>query len=361
MKRIVIFNKNLKPGGAERQLCNIAKLLTEAEASVTFLVIKKEGSLLGELEEMGIGVEVLSESKSGTWKYSRLLRNYMKSNSADVLLSFLPETNLICSLAGLPLKKWKVITGARSSNPEYLKNNKLKIYYWAHIFDDAIISNSESNKRDILRVNKLISSNKIHVVYNLIKEKKVKSSYVPMEGGKIHVVVAANLRKEKNVINVIDAINMLSKDEKQRLCVDWYGLPVDYTLDFIKNKVEELSIGDNFIIHGSTSDIVEKYNQGDVVGLFSLYEGFPNAICEAMFVGKTIICTPVSDVPSFLQRTENVICDDSSVKSIAEAFRKLLSMKEKDFYRIGEANKALASSLFDREKISNKIQSIILK
>ena len=361
MKKVVIFNKNLKPGGAERQLCNIAKLIKDSGASVSFIVVKKEGVLLEELNATGIDVDVLPCNNAGLWKSSRMLRKYMKENEADVLLSFLPETNLISTLAGFPKRKWKSITGARSSNPEFLKSVKLKLYYWAHIFDDAVITNSETNKNNILKVNKFISSEKVHVIYNLVKKPNVKSSYEPLKEGKIHVVVAANLRKVKNVLNVIEAISLLPTNEKEKLFVDWYGMPVEYSLDVIKNKIKELSLEDNFFIHDSTNEVVEKYQQGDAVGLFSLFEGFPNAICEAMFVGKPIICTPVSDVPVFLQGTDNVLCENSSAEAIATALKKLLSMSKKDLIRIGQSNKALAYSLFDSEKISNQIKSILLQ
>ena len=361
MKKVIIFNKNLKPGGAERQLCNIAKLLKAIGVSVTFLVLNKEGELVQEIEDNDFNIDILPCKDKGIWKSSRMLRNYIKYHKADVLLSFLPESNIVSTLAGFPKKNWKTITGARSSNPAFLKNKKLKIYYWAHLFDDAVITNSETNKRNILKVNKLLNPKKVHVVYNLVKVPEINSIYEPFKDDKIHVVVAANYRKVKNVFNVIEAISNLSPEEKKRICVDWYGLPIEYSLESIKDKVKEKHIEENFIAHGSTRNVLEKYHQGDVVGLFSNFEGFPNAICEAMFVGKFIICTPVSDIPSLLQGTNNVLCQDSSALAISTAFKKLISSSNDQILKVGKDNKALATSLFDNEKISNQLKSIVLQ
>ena len=61
-------------------------------------------------------------------------------------------------------------------------------------------------------------------------------------------------------------------------------------------------------------------NAADFVALFSYVEGLPNAICEALALGKPIIMTRVSDYCSLV--SDNVfLCETPEPLSIATSLK----------------------------------------
>ena len=88
----------------------------------------------------------------------------------------------------------------------------------------------------------------------------------------------------------------------------------------------------------------------DVVALFSLWEGLPNSICEAMALGKPVIMTRISDY-STLVDGNGVTCDPLDEQSICDALREVVKWNEKDLKKKAMRSLELANVLFSGEKI----------
>ena len=114
-----------------------------------------------------------------------------------------------------------------------------------------------------------------------------------------------------------------------------------------------------FRFHDATLDIYQKMNEADAVALFSKFEGFPNAICEGMYLGKPVIATCVSDIPLLLKDGENAfLADPESADSIAAALRRFIAAAPQQLQAMGAANAAKARNLFDREKILDQYEQL---
>ena len=100
---------------------------------------------------------------------------------------------------------------------------------------------------------------------------------------------------QKNIINYIKAIKIVV-DKGYEFCVDWYGDTTDaqyYDLCF--RTIKENKLENVFNFYKSERDIVKCYHSADVFCLPSIYEGFPNVVCEAMSCGMPILCGDVCD------------------------------------------------------------------
>src|SRR5690606_11175844 len=92
----------------------------------------------------------------------------------------------------------------------------------------------------------------------------------------------------------------------------------------------------------------------DFVGLFSHYEGFPNAICEGMSLKKPVIVTKVSDIPLLLHEDVNgYLCDSNNVLSIQNAIIKAIDSSLDDRKLMGLNNFHLCINKFNKEIITN--------
>jgi glycosyltransferase involved in cell wall biosynthesis len=89
--------------------------------------------------------------------------------------------------------------------------------------------------------------------------------------------------------------------------------------------------------------------ESDSIGLFSLYEGFPNSIIEGMACGKPVICSAVSDLSSILSYDLNLIFDPNKPQSIKHSLSYLLSLREEQLQEIGLKNLNIVKQLFNRE------------
>ena len=341
--KILILSNNLNPGGAERQLAYLAECLCKSH-TVEFLLLEEKGALVPYVKQLNIAINTIKKEAS-IWKQSRYLRKYIKKGEYTHVISFLPYCNLLNEIAGLPNKNWKVITGARSADPSFVKNFKKRIYYYAHILADVVISNSQKNKDDILKVNKLIQKDKIKILYNIFRLKEINTIYEPFKNEKINVVVAANYRPVKNIMGLLEALKISSEEVRNKLHIDWYGLKIDSTYKDAEEYVKANNLSNTIELHDSTDNVLGVYNQADAVGLFSHFEGLPNAICEALIIGKPVICTPVSDIPLILRNTDNIVCASSSKEDIKVALERLVKCNKETILEIGTKNKIYYTEL----------------
>lgn len=357
MKRILIVNNNLEAGGAERQLFYITRNLIKT-SHVEFLVLEKKGEFVKRLEELGVKISIAASKKG--WKLSREIRKYALKGNFNIVLAFLPTCNLACELSTLPIKRHKVYAGARNANPDFITNKKYRLYYWAHLLSDGVISNSEKNKEDILQINKLINPEKIHVVRNILPDISIDTTSAAQESDSpIRIAVAANYRPQKNLLSVLQAILSSRESITGKIFIDWYGLPIGTDYEKGRTFIKEHSLESIINLNPPTNDVLSKYAEADVVGLFSLFEGFPNSICEAILMGKMVITTPVSDIPMLLEGTQNILCASADSRDIAESLLMLSTMSKQKIAEVGTANKENYAYMFKEQNIIQQIEQIV--
>lgn len=171
---------------------------------------------------------------------------------------------------------------------------------------DAIITDSESSKTDIMRLLH-ISKEKIHVVYLAAA-----ATFGPQEKQKsLPIVEKYNLPKEfvlyvgdatpnKNLPRLIDAMSALhiplvmvgkTLGEERHSKNPW-----DKDILYVQAKAKE---NKNIILLGFVSheDLIGLYNSAKVFVMPSLYEGFGLPVLEAMACGCPVVTTKVGSLP----------------------------------------------------------------
>lgn len=349
----------LGSGGAQKQLVSLAKFFKDSNHEVSFLVYYSDDFYKDYL--LMNNINIIEVVEKNYIKRLLKMRHIIRNGNYDAVLSFLEAPSFIAEIATLPTKKWQLIVGERSANPKILTSFKLKFYRWFHFLADAIVANSYENIKIIKKVNPLLKNNKLHVVYNLMdfeKWKPKRDKYIYRKDGKFNLIVVASHQYLKNLNGLIEAINLLDKNYKNQLRVNWYGGPShdDSKIQALK-KIDNYKLNEIFRFYDPTLDIATRVNEADALGLFSFYEGLPNVVCEAMINAKAIISSNISDISLLIN--QDLTFDANSIGDIADKLVKLLEMKEEQLLSIGYENHLKALSKFNSKEIKNTYIKIL--
>lgn len=356
MKRILFIARNLNSGGAERQMVSLASLLKDKGYDVSFVCFEKGDFFVSVLNQKCISVNWLIRKSI----FGRLFsyRKFIRKGKFDVVISFLETPNILNCFAALGNHSWRVITGERSAKQDLMINRRGKIVAQLQRRSDAIVCNS-LNSADLWRRYYPFLNTKIITIYNLVLTKSSVSHYL-YNPNRIRIVVAASYQYLKNPLNVVKGVALLSDEEKSRIQIDWYGNPIVFPSAFKETVtlIKDYHLDNNIVLHMATKNIHQEMLSADFVGLFSSVEGLPNAICEAMSLGKPIIFSRVSDYKVLVQNN-GLLCDGNDPESIRDVLKIALSLSSSEVLEMGKQSRCLARSLFSEDVIIKKWEWLI--
>lgn len=343
---------SLGSGGAQRQLVGLAIGFKEKGHDVSFLIYHVDDFFKSKLDAVSIPVHIIKEPNY----FLRLIkmRKFIRKGNYDSVLSFLEAPNFICEIAGFPMRKWKLVVGERNANAEILKSFKLKFFRLFHLFADYIVANSQANLQIVLKANPFLIKNRCSVIYNLIDLQEWKPTIHKYRiNGKLKLVVVASQIFRKNLIGLVNAINLLESKHKDKIEITWYGDKIskpyiDNSFIEAKNKIISKNIEHLINFQPATSNIKQKIHEADAIGLFSFNEGIPNVLIEAMAIGKPIVASNISDIPILIDNVK-LLCDPIDTYSIKNALTYLLSLSEDELDDIGRNNRLNVTKLFNYE------------
>lgn len=344
----------LGSGGAQRQMVTISKLLKSRGYEPEVLYYKNRNPFyLNELNENHIPVHYIEANNVVTRALK--IRQFVRSNSFDTVISFLDMPDFYNVFSALGPRTWKVITSERSADEARFNSKFGQLLSWIKKFSDKIVCNSDNARKMWLKHYPLLED-KLTTIYNTVKIPSVTTDYVSLSENKLHIVVAASYKDVKNPLNVIHALSRLSTEDKERIQINWYGDKEVLQGDDLVYKqsvslIESYKLENQIRLNGQTKDISNIMNQADVVGLFSKFEGLPNAICEAMTLGKPIVMSRISDYDILVDKSNGVLCDWENVESIADAFRLLLRKGQENLSEMGKSSKLKSKHLFSEDVV----------
>jgi glycosyltransferase involved in cell wall biosynthesis len=290
--KIALFISSLQNGGAERVMSNMANYWSAKDFDIDLYTYDPPGTkpfyqLNQSVNYIPLNLQTLSINRAMAYfenmKRIMGIRRTIKQSKPDVIISFLDMTNIfvLASTRGLGIP---VIVSERS-NPFILSpGNKWdwirhKIYPYANA---VVVQSKYIQTYFHENLHKII-----HVIPNpVINPTNISTSEYSLKQPSI--VSVGRLAKEKAFDKLIRAFSSVAK-KYDNINLTIFGDGDSRTE--LESLIHELQLDQRVFLPGRVNHVHAAIQHGEMFVLTSKFEGFPNALCEAMAVGLPVVAT----------------------------------------------------------------------
>lgn len=332
MKIVMLIDTLGYGGGAERQFAGLAMALHNSGYLVKVLAYYNDEGYQNDFLSAGIEYFILSHKNTPLSKL-KAVRRGISREKPDVVISYKDAPNMAACILKASGAKWRLIVSDRNTLQSINRTVKLQ-YGLLYRFADAIVPNSYA-QQDFISQNFSRLSKKVHVITNFTDTDTFKPSDKPCahnEGAKKRILVVARIARQKNVHRFLEVVRLLKPKWEKQIKITWFGSPnvkEDQYYEDCKHLIAEFGISDIFEFHKPVIDIERVYREYDIFCLPSLWEGFPNALCEAMASGLLVCASNICDNEHIISdRNNGILFNPVEIEDMASKIDWLLSISE---------------------------------
>ena len=294
-KRIAIFIPTLQGGGAELSMIALAKGLGARGYSVDLLVKNKRGELSGSIPA---NIRLI-DFNVPTMRYTLgKLIAYIRNEHPNVIISAMELPNLSLTLVTIASKqKPKTIITIHNTlslqPPIYNRIMDRVLFGLMYRFSNKIVCVSDTCAKDTIKYLHLPKT-KVFVINNpilnediYIKSKESVSYSWFNESDRKRILSIGRLVPQKDHKTLIKAFKFVREVYEAQLIILGEG----YLRPDLIQLSESLGLEQDVFLPGFVQNPYSLISQSDVFVLSSIYEGFGNALVEAMALNCPVVST----------------------------------------------------------------------
>jgi glycosyltransferase involved in cell wall biosynthesis len=322
LPRVLHVIAKLDIGGTERQLVEFIGRSSDPlrHHVATFYRL---GALAGELANPAISVgsvpgTLLAPGNAGV---IRNLRHTIRRLGVDLVHSYHNVSELLAAAAaprGIPL-----VASRRGGNERWDSPTLKTLLGFAHRRVRVMLCNSQALADSTVREDR--HPPRVKVIHNAVDLDRFRPRPFP-EGARPAIVVVANLRPVKGLQRFLSAMSIVVHDlpsARARIVGDG---PERARLE---RQALELGLDEHVEFVGEVPDVRPFVADSHVACLSSDFEGFPNALLEAMAMGRPVVSTAVGGVPELVRTGFDGLLTGTDPRELASALLVLLSDDDK--------------------------------
>ena len=327
-------------GGAERVVSLLSNALAEKDNDVTVFTLVGGESFYGldvriHFETVGVSVDrtnqltrVVSMLKFFPKAFFAIYRK-LRAEKYDAVISMLTECDILvgcCKLFGL---KFRHVCSERN-DPTARKG-------WYMAILKAVY------KRAALFV---CQGKRVYDFYRTVPQQIKRVIPNPIDGSKLpervladtkRVVAVGRLTEQKNFPLLIDSFAALGPAFRE-YCLDIYGEGPQH--DALQKQIDGRDMQGRITLCGARKDVQALIADAELFVMSSDYEGFPNALLEAMAIGLPVISTdfPTGIAVDLIGPENGAVIPAKDTAALTAAMERLLSDREGRL-KMGENNR----------------------
>jgi GalNAc-alpha-(1->4)-GalNAc-alpha-(1->3)-diNAcBac-PP-undecaprenol alpha-1,4-N-acetyl-D-galactosaminyltransferase len=288
-------------GGAERVVSVLANRFVEEghQVLITQLYSHKCDYELNSRIKLNCVAPDGSQGMTRSIKTITLLRDFLKAERPDVIISFLANVNIYTIIAsrglGIPVIGSERNDPKREPSKFYLKVLRLICYS----FVDGIVFQTKDAQQYFSKV--------IQKKSTIIANPIVVNLPEPYKGEREkNIVSVCRLSSQKNLKLLIDSFEIFYKNNRDyRLIIFGEG----EQREELECYINDINASNRISLPGFMKNVHEKIVNSSMFILSSDYEGMPNSLLEAMAMGLPCISTdcPIGGPRQFIESYENGI------------------------------------------------------
>lgn len=325
--RIVFLTSSLGSGGAERVATTLCNAWSARDDKVTLIpTFSGGGSPFYETSdnvEVVYLADVVGSKRKNVLRYAQrilALRRLIMDRAPDVIISFLPNVNVAAILSSSFLRIPLII--CERSDP----SSRSYSTFW------KLSCRLSYRFADILTVQTESVANKVSTMYPGLRKVRVipnplPEGVVPLRSRAINkrkvLLSLGRLSVEKQIDRII---NVFSNVGAQFSNWDLYIYGDGPLVAVLDKKIQALQLEDRIILKGRTNNPWNVMAAADVFVMTSKYEGFPNALLEAMGIGLPCVTYDCPSGPYEITRggVDAMLVPLNDEKALLKAMEKVM-------------------------------------
>ena len=356
--RIAMVASSLHRAGAEKQFVYMAGAMHQARVDVRVFYCGTGGAYERTLRAMGVRVCETNHARQPfriLWALVRALREFrphivMASQFSEIIH------------AGIPGRMFGAMTIAGVRSDGFYEMNRARFRRaLMRRLPHALLANSYNAQKNLVFLG--VSSEKIKVLQNVIDladfdRQSAQPVRLPSRPGRILVAAVGRLHTEKCFDRLVDAVALVPGSIPP-VTVLIVGRDQGAKAS-LERKAKALGLpSDRLVFMGESDNVPAILKRCHMLVLSSDYEGFPNAILEAMAARLPVITTPAGDSPRVVQngRTGFVVGFDD-IQGMAGRIAELASSTDLR-QALGAAGRRSVENQYDIGSLSDRLFTVL--
>lgn len=355
-KKVAIVSNSLGKGGAERFAALLTFMLENSGCEVHSIIVNDvvDYSYTGTL----FNLEKESSSSSSFFRKLKkgiLLRRYLVQKDIEIVIDSRTRNVLLRELiTRFIYRNSKIYYIVHSYNfQNYFPNSK----FWSRVLYknvDALICVSKAIEE---KVNLLYDFKNTVTIYNpfFIAEEEFKKEV--LETQKVILFFGRFDEKVKNFTLMLEAFS------ESQIFLKGYQLHLlgsGNDLDFIKQKIKSLELGNYVQIFPFKHNPFDEVRQAKFTILTSNYEGFPLSVIESLALGTPVVAVDCNSGPREIIQNEfnGLLVENHNIKAFAEALYRLVN--DNELYLFCKKNAAESVQHLSLRTISEQWKNLLI-